>query len=140
MNVNRIQDHDIIPQIAVMFEKYPKAFPADPLEPAIKEMRANSAPIVTATQGSPSLLTLPITSGAWPRQYRPYSVRDDTNRSAQPADQALVSNTALMIEGNIGIPAFLIAITKGLFAAVDFRFSDGSAGETRMPMMKALQR
>lgn len=55
-------------------------------------------------------------------------------KSAQPADQALVKRAALMIEGSTLIPAFSIAITKGLFAAVEERLRDGSLGETSNPI------
>ncbi|KAH9826524.1 hypothetical protein Tdes44962_MAKER00488 [Teratosphaeria destructans] len=120
-----------------MDEKYPKTVPADPLLAAMKDSKEKTALNDTATQGRPSFRSLANICGAWPLCVRPYKARDDTKRSAHPADQALVSNAALTIDGRTLIPAFLMAITNGDFAAVDSRFRDGSDGDTSRPMMNA---
>jgi hypothetical protein len=79
-------------------------------------------------------------AGACPLDARPYKAREDTKRSAQPADQALVRRAALTMEGRTEMPAFFIARTKGLFAAPVPKLRSGSCGDTMRPMMKALER
>lgn len=56
--------------------------------------------------------------GALPSMARAYRVREEVYRSELPALKAEVKMTALMMCGSTGIPAFLMARTKGEAAAV----------------------
>lgn len=86
--------------------QYPKTVPASPLAAAIKESSANAPQKRKQTHGNPSFRVFRNTFGACPLAASPYSVREETKRSAVPADQALVSIAALMIDGKTEIPAF----------------------------------
>lgn len=75
--------------------------------------------------------------GALPDSARPYNARDDVYRSDEPADIAEVRMAAFITLGRPFIPAALIAITNGDFAAVEVTKSSPSLLEgTRRPMMK----
>lgn len=156
--VYRIAVQDIMPQMAVMLEtrnhllavkplldeihglQYPNAVPADPVAAAMKDKSEKAPPKRTQTHGNPVLFVLRKILGACPRYARPYNAREEMNRSAIPADHALVTKAAFMIDGRTLIPAFLMAMTNGLFAAAVPRLRDGSVGETNRPITNALQR
>jgi hypothetical protein len=72
----------------------------------MKERNEKAAQKRRHSQGRPSFLVLRNIFGACPRTASPYNVREDTKRSAVPADQALVRSAALMIDGNTETPAF----------------------------------
>lgn len=93
--------------------QYPNTVPASPfLSAAIKDRSENAPQNMTQTHGRPSLRVLPNIFGAWPRAYSPYSVRDDTNRSAHPADHALVKRAALTMDGSTEIPEFWNSVSN----------------------------
>jgi hypothetical protein len=118
----------------------------------MNERKEKAAQNKKQTQGNPSFRVLRNILGACPRAASPYKVLDDTNRSAVPADHALVRRAALIIEGRTEIPEFCLwelaswlkqiflrrftwmAMTKGLFAAVEARLREGSDGDTRSPI------
>lgn len=72
----------------------------------------------TATHGIPSRLVLLKILGARPSNAKPYNTRDPVSSPELPEDQALVSTTALIMDGTTLIPALVAAITKGDCAAV----------------------
>lgn len=113
--VQRIQLHEIMPHMAVMFEttsacqqwthkasaaydiQYPKAFPAPPPAAAMNDSREKAALMRTHIQGSPSRRVLNKNAGPCPRLHSPYNVREETNIAAQPADHALVRSLVRLV-------------------------------------------
>ena len=75
--------------------------------------------------------------GACPRIDRPYKTRDEQNKNEFPAENALVKIAALIIDGNVWIPARRIAMTYGDWEAVPDPLSKlGSSYGTSMPVIR----
>ena len=72
----------------------------------MKERDEKAPQKIKQTHGKLSFLVFKKAFGALPRTASPYNVREETKRSAVPADEALVRKAALMIDGTTDIPAF----------------------------------
>ena len=82
-----------------------------PLETFMKAKNPNAPVIATATIGKPLLVQYAQILGAWPRNARPYSTREDEKRKELPAEKADVKMHALMMWGRTLIPERVIAMT-----------------------------
>lgn len=95
----------------------------------------------TETMGRPFFVQYVNIRGACPRMARPYKMREAQNTNELPAENALVKIAALMMEGNVWMPARLIAMTYGDWVALPVPLSKaGSSYGTSTPVIKTPRR
>ena len=74
---------------------------------------------ISATQGTPALLTFPMNFGALPFRAMKSIVRDETYRDELPALITAITMTALMREAPAFMPASASAMVRGDFAVLE---------------------
>lgn len=98
-------------------------------------MHANRFEHISATQGTPALLVLPINCGALPVRDMNNRVRDATYNDPFPAEITLITISALIKCAAGRMPALVRAIVKGELAACEESPKRlGSLYGSRIPM------